>query len=195
MDKAYEVEDPDDDEGRKVLVHAKSREQAKAYALGEYDWEYTSLRAVRAPEFDGVHGDDLIRAQLEAGWWFGCMGPCTGDVRAELMEGGYDEGHRTAPYVLRDGDVYCSAKCCLARLRRDRDSRIALWTAVQAATERWPGIERLQVWHSVSQVNMHFHFPGGEYPAGWTYGEDEVRVTESDAAAWEAFREQKERAA
>ena len=190
--KAWKVEDGDDDD-RSCIVHARDRSEAKMFAQGELDAdEFISLRAVRAPEFDGLSGDDLIREQLAQGWWFGCMGPrCQKEVRSEREESGYEEGYMAAPYVLRNGEVYCSAACCLARLRRERDERIAIWAAVEWVVARWPGIEIQSVWLSSGHgVQMQFLFPGGTYPAGWGADEPEmVRTTDADGNcdAWDAF--------
>ena len=185
--RAWKVGDPFDDEGRQVVVYATKRSEAKAFAQGELNAEYIDLEAHRAPEFDGLGGDELIRAQLAAGWWMGCYG-CYEPVRAEEEEGEvYDECHRAAPYVLRNGAVYCSSKCCLKQLRKERDSRMATWTAVADAMGRWPGIEILHVWASIGGVSLTFKFPGGEFPIDWNYGESEVRAIESDVEAWERY--------
>lgn len=185
--KAYKVEDPFDDEGRGLLVHAHTRAEAKAAAQGELDAEYTSLRATREKAFDDLGGDDLVRALLAAGWWMGCMG-CMEHVRSEEEEGEvYDEGHRAAPYVLRNGDVYCSSKCCLKWLRKQRAERVAIWTAMETTVAKWPGVEILHVWNSIGGVSVHFRFPGGEYLVGWTIGDDEVSVLQGDVEAWEQF--------
>jgi hypothetical protein len=181
--KAWKIEDPWDDEGHAEIVHAATRSEAKNNT--SLDIEFLSRRATRAPEFDGLAGDDLIRAQLAAGWWFGCMG-CDRQVRAEEGEG-YDETHMAAPYVLRDGDVYCSAKCCLKRLRGDREQRMRIWNAAKVVTDRYPGSNELRIFAALRSVTVQFKFPGGKYPVGWTIGEEEVQVLEEDVEAWERF--------
>jgi len=185
--RAWKVEDPFDDEGRALIVHARSRSQARAFGQGELDAEYINLHANRAPEFDDLDGDELIRAQLAAGWWMGCHG-CQEHVRAEQVEGEvYDEGLRAAPYVLRNGGVYCSSKCCLKQLRKERAARVATWNALADAMGRWPGIEILHVWPSIGGTSITFKFPGGEWAVTWTVGDDTVQAIESDVAAWERF--------
>lgn len=132
--KAYKVWDDYDDEGRMVVVYAATPGKAKRLGAGELDYsEWTSLHAVRQPQFDGLGGDALIRAQLADGWWFGCASlRCQKQVRD-------DEEGCVAKYVVRNGCVYCSSACCLRELRRQRDARIREWNAVERAVQQWPG--------------------------------------------------------
>ncbi len=132
-----------------VVVHAATRGEAKKLGLSELAEhgypEWIDLRVTREPEFDGIYGDDLIRAQLAAGWFMEC-GSCREHVRSEEGPGVYDEGHLSAPYVLRDGVVYCSARCCLTQLRWERRRLMDRWEALERATRAFPGIPVLDAY-------------------------------------------------
>lgn len=135
--KAWKVWDDYDEDGRMVVVHADTRGKAKRLGAGQLDCsEWTSLNATREPGFDGLHGDDLIRAQLRAGWWFGCAAYHCQKVVRDYSD---DEENFVARYVVRRGNVYCSSECCIAELRRKVHERVKTWKALELATARWPG--------------------------------------------------------
>ncbi len=167
-EKAWLVEDPSSDEGEMVVVHAQTRGVAKKIGLAELNehgyTEWTSLRVTRAPEFDGIYGDEMTRAQLAAGWYHGCY-TCREHVRSEVVPGEvYDEGHLSAPYVLRHGDVYCSAKCCIKELERKRKELMDKWEAIEKATELWPDIPILDAYKNSHGYVAQLQRPENDYP-------------------------------
>ncbi len=167
-EKAWCVEDPWDDECRKVIVHGSTRGVAKQIGLAELSEfsypEWISVRVTRAPSFDGIYGDELTRAQLAAGWYHGCY-TCREHVRSEEgLEESYDEGHRSAPYVLRDGYVYCSSKCCLKELRRQRQALMDRWEAIEKATLLWPGVPIIDAYKNSHGYVATLQRPENDYP-------------------------------
>jgi hypothetical protein len=165
--KAYRVEDPGDDECRVVVVHAETRSAAKSLGLAELSEfgcpEWIDLRVTREPGFDGIYGDELIRAQLAAGWYMEC-GDCREHVRSEVEDEAYDEGHLSAPYILRDGVVYCSTKCCLKQLRRERQRSIDKREAIERATLAFPGVPVLDAYKNQYGVVATLQRPENQWP-------------------------------
>ncbi len=104
---------------RGPIFHAETREQAKHLArrhgLSGYEW--TKLRAVRAPGFD----DKPLtpRTYLENGWWYEC-GHCDKTLTIDGPEG-WEDTNDAAPGVVYDkgGMPYCSQRC-LDAARRER---------------------------------------------------------------------------
>jgi len=166
--KAWLVEDPFDDENRMVVVHGATRGVAKKIGLAELSEfgypEWTDLRVTRAPSFDGIYGDALTRAQLAAGWYHGCY-TCREHVRSEVVPGEvYDEGHLSAPYVLRDETVYCSVKCCIEELQRQRRVLIEKWEAIEKATQVWPDVPVIDCYKNSHGYVAQLQRPENDYP-------------------------------
>ena len=158
--KAYVVEYPDDLDGRQEVVHAATPSQAKRRS--GIDADFIDLRARRAPQFDGLRGDALLRAQLEDGWWMECLG-CYEQVRHEA-----DDDNEATPYVIRRGNVFCSASCCLKYLRGKRDERIAKWAALELGVAAWPAAEIEDLFRNTAGEWIYtVKFPGTDH-ATWT---------------------------
>lgn len=167
MMRAYKVEVHDGD--RAVIVHADTRGEAKKRGHNELNQgadyvDWIDLRCQLAPEFDGLYGDELLRAMLEAGWHWECGGCYT------VVWGGNDQ-----PYVLRHGAVYCSAACCLKELRAGRSRLMVEWDIIRMAVEAWPGAEVRSVWKNNHGWGASLHFQGEEYPT--------TRFVEADRSA------------
>lgn len=166
--KAWCVADPSSDEREMVIVHAATRGTAKKIGLAElseYGYpEWIDLRVTRSPRFDGIYGEDLTRAQLAAGWYHGCY-TCREQVRSEeVPREVYDEGHLSAPYVLRDGMVYCSVKCCIKELQRQRRVLMDKWEAIEKATRIWPDIPVLDCYKNAHGYVATLKREENEYP-------------------------------
>ena len=163
--KAYHVSDPHDDEGRSVIVFAHTPNRARQIGMGQLDYcDYVDLRARRAPEFDGCFGEEaLMREQLRMGWWFGCNAfHCRGEIRDN---GEWDEGRSDSGHVIRDGEIFCSAACCLTELRRRRQDRKDRWDAIARAVVAWPGAEVLDLFRNVAgEWIVTIREPGKEHP-------------------------------
>jgi hypothetical protein len=147
MPKAWRIEIIDDDEGRAAIVFAETRNLAKAQS--EWDCTFIELRAVRAPEFDDVPAGELERAQLEdGGWWFECH-DCYRHVSDE-----------TETRVYRDG-WFCSSRCCIGKLRKERAHREGLWSALEHITTQAPGVQVFDVYRNYAgEFIGTVRFPG-----------------------------------
>lgn len=145
--KAFKITEPE--EGHSLVIHARNAMEARRLAAGRDELGYAdedSLEYERAAGFDGLTGDELIRAELAAGWWFECNGPGCGRRVDEDWDDATDPMHP----VVRAGLVYCSSGCCLAALRRARERRVWQWDAIRRATERWPGCAVRDVFQNVA---------------------------------------------
>jgi 8-oxo-dGTP pyrophosphatase MutT (NUDIX family) len=141
--KAYHVRNEQDDEGRGTIVYAATEKQARASVantdeVGNYG--YVELKATRAPLFDGVPAGELSRAKYEAGWWSDCP-RCHARVTDDA-----------APQAVIRGDTwFCSSRCSLDWLRRQRATSGHEQIALDRAALRYPGEQRV---------------PHGVHPAG-----------------------------
>ncbi len=180
------------DDHRAEVVHAMDADSARRSCDGYADG-YGDIAVKRSPQFDGLSGAELTRAQMADGWQM----PCT-DCEHELYGWGRYDGDdeiHAEPFVRPCGAVYCDRSCYLAharRLGRYAGNRVGVMID---ATERWPGIEIVHVIGSaysgerpggpVGQVRLRF--PGGRYPATWGRGDRHVYVAQCDAAAWREY--------
>lgn len=199
-DWAWIVED-DTGEGQEVLFTSPGDTES-------------SPNGKRAPQFDGLDGADLARAQLACGWWFHCW-ECEHQLDADGLINcgereckccdcgdehcsncGFDQHCVELPIV--DGfAVFCSRYCWHAwmwergRIRGNRK-------AVQIeALERWPGIELVDANGSELDPRkpgrscgaVDFKFPGGAGTVHWVRGCAIVNVQARDIDAWKVFSE------
>ena len=190
----------DEDMGSHV-VHAPTRNKARALGCGLLDLDYTEVQAKRAPQFDGLTGSQLTRAQLADGWYLPCGGcdtVLTSDGEVSYPDDDTDEIATAGRYVFRGSDVYCSSSCCMDRMRDEQRYRENEWETVREACERWPGIE-VVLWSGLTfgedenrnavVGSVRFRFPGGLGQVGWVRLARSVSVELRDHEAWQVFAE------
>lgn len=197
--KAYEVRD--DGEGYCCVVFATNGATARREGASELgtEWEYIeSCR--RAPHLDQYSPGPIPPMTLiEHGWWFEC-GYCgrrvSNEMNEELERDGLDPDN-FAPRPNGNHGVFCSAGCeCADHIgRRGRDEAADALREVFEA--KFPGAEILHIHvrngpkltEEPRSFVVTFKFPGGEWSASWSFGDEFCQVPKCDVDAFNAWRQ------
>lgn len=185
--KAYLVQD-DYGDGGACVRFARHNVVARREGAIELDCEFEDVTCRRYPAFDqyAEQGGVPDSVLVDHGWWFECM-QCSQKICSEPYDEDGNEIELTPIYEPHR--IYCSAKCKQAfeaerQAERDRAEQVA-----SAALKMWPGITVRHKNGYEQPPRVWFDFPGGQDQADWRLGEDTLRVSARDKAAWESFAE------
>lgn len=196
--RAYVV--TDSCEERSTVVYARNPMEARRLGhyqedVGAMDYE-EELYVRRAPEFDDLRGKSLLRAQLDAGWWFEC-GYCQAHVSEDEVRYDPEDVEREFEIepTIRGHYVYCSPWCAGADAAGYVDRRARKWESIRWAVECFPGCRVERVW--VATVNRQGRFtPQVEITLPPDHGvllevrrDPEPLGYESTCPEWEAYHE------
>lgn len=91
--------------------------------------------------------------------------------------------------------IYCDAECearaedLKRKYEQDRQREEQLKAeAVEAARQRFEGVTEFHAHMNGGTVQVCFRFPGSQWNATWTVGDELVRVSQCDVEAWKAYR-------
>lgn len=183
--KAYIV--TEDFEGHCCIKFAKHNVVARREGASELNTEFEYVECRRAPEFDQYAeiGEVPIQVLIGHGWRYKCFG-CGTTVHKYSED---DEGNELELYYPDDNRVYCSLQCCSEEIERNNEQKRREREVVNAALERWPGIEIVYSNVYMDPQLVEFKFSGGLYKCTWRMGQSFVSVSKTDVEAWKKFAE------
>ena len=192
--KAYTV--TEDDEGRSVVVFAKSGAEARRMGGHEHGLTFEEVDSCRrSPEFDAYVDAGKVPplVMIEHGWWFEC------DYCGHRVDSGAEGPDGEELHIVADGArVYCNNEHLMAEWRRRRTLQDRMNAVVEACAIKfhgWPisdlrGHEHYKAGGRDTVACCDFDFPGRKgMHARWDLGDASVYISECDREAWKATAE------